>query len=564
MRSSLSWRHWSQVDIHAARRDRAQRIALLPWHWSRQMAAEYEKRGGVESLEARAWFVRVTDAARGRLSLAVTDDELRAAAKAAAHDGMSVAGKSGMAGDEVLYGVLEKHVTSWGLEAPKPAKDGDLRPAIRRMLCERWFLRRMRRAHGRRCDGAAIAAGVVRRGLWPYASEDAVTRRTAQRKRNARAIDKAVIECERSGEALPLADVVAGSIANPEVRRAELMVRIRGCDARAADVGAVAEFWTLTAPSAYHAQKITGATSEPNGGYKNLTPRAAQEYLVKVWARARAAWARRGLEIFGLRTAEPHHDGTPHWHVIAYGQRRDLRYARRLLRVYALRESPDEPGARKYRFKAMALKGGQGGARYAAKYISKNIDGGGMDGALDGETGRKIADTVRRVDTWASVWGIRQFQFFGCPQIGIWRALRRIEVETLPRGSMLQRAASAADDSDFADFWRAVVKGGLTIMRETVTRATIYGDAAAKRTIGVAEGARRAVLNLKEWAIRWSGQAQAVGRSAFDLAFDFPRSGVNNCTAPDRYSDAVAAISEFFGESPLTIRNSRSMLRGIP
>lgn len=83
------------------------------------------------------------------------------------------------------------------------------------------------------------SCGVVCGRMHP---EDAVTRRAAQRRRNARAIDKAVIECERSRKVLPLADVVAGSIANPEVRRAELMVRIRGCIARAADVGAVAEF----------------------------------------------------------------------------------------------------------------------------------------------------------------------------------------------------------------------------------------------------------------------------------------------------------------------------------
>lgn len=37
------WREWSQVDIHAARLDRKARLALLPWHWSRQMAGEYER-----------------------------------------------------------------------------------------------------------------------------------------------------------------------------------------------------------------------------------------------------------------------------------------------------------------------------------------------------------------------------------------------------------------------------------------------------------------------------------------------------------------------------------------
>ena len=69
---------------------------------------------------------------------------------------------------------------------------------------------------------------MVRRGMWIYSTQDCIERRQAQRRRNARAIDKAVVTCEATGEALDLADVVAGSIANPEVKRSELMVRIRG------------------------------------------------------------------------------------------------------------------------------------------------------------------------------------------------------------------------------------------------------------------------------------------------------------------------------------------------
>jgi hypothetical protein len=42
-RDVRTWREWSQVDIHAARLDRKARLALLPWHWSRQMAGEYER-----------------------------------------------------------------------------------------------------------------------------------------------------------------------------------------------------------------------------------------------------------------------------------------------------------------------------------------------------------------------------------------------------------------------------------------------------------------------------------------------------------------------------------------
>lgn len=130
----------------------------------------------------------------------------------------------------------------------------------------------------------------------------------------------------------------------------------------------------MTAPSRFHAQRVLGATAEANPAYSGESPKEAQRHLSQVWAAARAAWARRGLQVYGLRTAEPHHDGCPHWHLVVYGEARALRYARRLLRVYALRVDGAEVGARKVRFKAMALSGGSAGASYAAKYIAKNED----------------------------------------------------------------------------------------------------------------------------------------------------------------------------------------------
>lgn len=511
--------------------DRRARVALLPWHWSKHVDREYERRGGVASESARAWFEGVTDSARGRLPLSASDDDLRAAAKQAAADGEGIAGLASVRSGEALRALLEDHCRCWGIEPPKGCED---MPAIRRMVCARWWLRRLRRVQGRKCDKAAIVGGVVRRGLWAYASQDAIERRTAQRKRNARALDKAVVECEASGESLPLADVVAGSIANPEVKRAELMVRIKGCDAIAAENQDACEFWTLTCPSRFHSQHIINAVSEPNPNYDKLTPKEAQIYLTKVWARARAAWKRRGLRVFGLRTAEPHHDGTPHWHLIAYGPRRDLRFARRLLRVYALRDSGDEPGAKKRRFVVLPAKAGTKGAAYAAKYVAKNINAEGMGGDIDHETGRKVTSTVLRVDAWASVWGIRQFQFFGCPSISVWRTLRRMRGPVAVVGSMLERARSAADDSDFAEFWRSAVRGALSLIYRAADCLTAYGDAAAARVVGVAEGpGRRALLPEKKWIIRWGGPGVAV-------AFDLPWSCVNNCTGP--VSDDFAAM----------------------
>lgn len=497
------------------------RLALLPLRWAGLVARDHKRRGGLSSAVANAWVLQTTEAGRGRLSLASSDDDIRAAAKEAANEGVDVAALGNVRGGAALRALLALHCERWGVDAPNAAiEDG---PAIARMLCERWWLRRLRRSLGRRCDGAAIVAGVVKRGLWLYASQDGVERRGAQRRRNARAIDRAWVDCVETGESLALADVVASSIANPEVKRAELMTRIKGCDAVAAEAGDVCEFWTLTAPSRFHAQRIVGDRSVTNPSYEGATPKDTQRYLSSVWARARAAWARRGLRVFGLRTAEPHHDATPHWHLICYGPADDLRVARYLLKLYALQDCGWEDGAKKHRFTFIALAGGKGGANYAAKYVSKNIDGKGLEGDIDKTGELKISASVKRVDAWASIWGIRQFQFFGCPAISGWRVLRRLRSPVAIVGSHLEQARAAADDADFGRYWRHAVEGGLSLIYRLGEKLTAYGDVAAKKIVGVAEGARRALLPEKEWVIRWCAKIGAGGVGS-------PRSCVSNCT----------------------------------
>lgn len=532
------------------------RLALMPSVWSKHLAAEHARRGGLECNAANAWLSGVTAGAAGRLRMGATDGDIRMAAVEAARVAFDLAEHEvrGGADHDGVRRALVVHCESWGIE---PAwQEGE--PGLLRMLCERWYLRRLRRAHARRAEGAAIAGGVVRRGLWPYASQDAVRRREDQRKRNEAAMQQAYAEAS-DGERVLMAEVVKGSLANPENKRAELMVRIRGCDGYAFLRGWGCEFWTMTTPSRFHAQRITGACAEANPNFAGVTPQEAQRWLCKVWAKARAAWKRRGLEVAGLRTAEPHHDGTPHWHLIVYGKPEDVRLARWILKRYMLADSGWEYGARQHRFDFKIAETGTGAAAYAAAYVSKNIDGGGMEGERDTETGRKVTDAVKRVDTWASHWSIRQFQFFGVPAVGIWRTLRRIDGGGLPEGSQLERARQAADDSDWCGFWQACERGGLALIKDAGGRLTEYGDEAAAVVRGVCEGGRRLMLKARDWVIHWGG---AVKKRA-GVGFDLPRSCVINCTRDDRdtrkldiylrdvrrmassFADQVAAILDF-------------------
>ncbi|ENG46219.1 bacteriophage replication A family protein [Escherichia coli p0305293.11] len=150
----------------------------------------------------------------------------------------------------------------------------------------------------------------------------------------------------------------------------------------------------------------------------------------------RTAFKDNDLQVYGLRVVEPHHDGTPHWHMMLFCNPRQRNQIIEIMRRYALKEDGDERGAARNRFQAKHLNRG-GAAGYIAKYISKNIDGYALDGQLNNDTGRPLKDTAAAVTAWASTWRIPQFKTVGLPTMGAYRELRK-----LPRG------VSIADEFD--------------------------------------------------------------------------------------------------------------------
>jgi hypothetical protein len=62
----------------------AGRLAMLPPRWAALVGRDHKRRGGLDCAAANAWALATTEAGRGRLSLAASDDELREAARGAA------------------------------------------------------------------------------------------------------------------------------------------------------------------------------------------------------------------------------------------------------------------------------------------------------------------------------------------------------------------------------------------------------------------------------------------------------------------------------------------------
>lgn len=137
----------------------------------------------------------------------------------------------------------------------------------------------------------------------------------------------------------------------------------------------------------------------------------------------RTAFKDNGLSVYGMRVVEPHHDGTPHWHMMLFCERKQRQQIIDIMRRYALKEDGDERGAAKNRFEAKHMNKG-GAAGYIAKYIAKNIDGYALDGQIDHDTGRPLRDMAAAVTSWASTCRIPQFKAIGIPTMGAYRECR--------------------------------------------------------------------------------------------------------------------------------------------
>lgn len=206
-----------------------------------------------------------------------------------------------------------------GLFDVDPSMYNQVAGALARLVDEAWWLRKLDKAYRQYKEHAAIVTGKVRAGVSPYVSTHAL-KEFKNRKAAAKAwLNEMTVVNDTHGLEISLADAVAASVANPEVRRAELMVRMRGFEDLAIEQGFIGDFFTVTSPSCYHSHmKSRKGPSYSNKRYVGANPKDTQAYLCKEWSKVRSKLARLELPVFGFRVVEPHHDATPHWHMLLF------------------------------------------------------------------------------------------------------------------------------------------------------------------------------------------------------------------------------------------------------
>lgn len=370
----------------------------------------------------------------------IDEDYIKASARKLAHQSLLLAADLPI---ESLKSAVCRLMAENGIQPPECHTDQGL---ISRAKCEHWWARRLRKQNTIAWESISRQLNMINIQDQVYVSDETISN---HRTRKAEIIStlESILAVNEDDEEISLAKIADKSISNPEVMRNELMVRIDGCERYANQNGYIPLFVTITCPGRMHSAHYNGG--EQNARFDGTDVTGAHEHLKSQWAKSRARLARKSAQYFGVRIAEPHHDGTPHWHLLIFCRPEDANEVTDTLTHYALEVDGTEPGAAERRITFEHIDKSKGRATsYVAKYISKNIDGHGL---ADPD---QAASKAERVRIWASAWNIRQFQFFGTPPVSVWRELRRLR-EPAEVSDLFECCRQAADEGD----WAAYIEG---------------------------------------------------------------------------------------------------------
>ncbi|MFH7116612.1 replication endonuclease, partial [Klebsiella pneumoniae] len=186
--------------------------------------------------------------------------------------------------------------------------------SLARMLCADWWYRKLWQMRCEWREEQLRAVCLVNKKASPYVSYEAVIHKREQRRKSLEFFRSHELTNEQ-GDTLDMEDVVNASSSNPAHRRNEMMACVKGLELIAEMRGECAVFYTITCPSRFHATLNNG---RPNPKWTSATVRQSSDYLVHMFAAFRKAMHKAGLRWYGVRVAEPHHDGTVHWHLLCF------------------------------------------------------------------------------------------------------------------------------------------------------------------------------------------------------------------------------------------------------
>ncbi|MGG9109396.1 replication endonuclease [Raoultella ornithinolytica] len=402
-----------------------------------------------------------------------------------------------------------------------------------RLSCTTWWESRIRKESERLKELLFISAGLVQKKVSPVISREMLFSHQRKQQNRLRFLSsRNVINAETRQESETLLTMAMAGIANPRIRKSELVNILLGTYQYAMENNHVCEFITLTLPPAFHAMKKNGV---PCAQWNGSSPRIAHQFLEATWKKVRSALS--DIPIYGTRVVEPHHDATPHWHIIVYMNEKDRehvistfkKYVKKLTELGVNRLVHNEP------VKNEAI------IHYLMKCMASSVPGVADSKAKDDTTGENYTAMAERAKSWASLWGIRQFQHFGLPEIGVWRECRRIRSMsiTVELGAAAEAVRHAADTNDFADYIRAQGGAGLKrsqrilqVVREQSPYENLWGETKTI-TVGIKcpNSATRKILRTRAGHYL-QRPARLVRQLPHQRLYSPSCNNVNNCRIP--------------------------------
>ncbi|MFB9133499.1 replication endonuclease [Vibrio olivae] len=350
----------------------------------------------------------------------------------------------------------------------------ELERAIRRCLDVNYLVRKFKFLRTQYIEYSQIALGRVGggKGQRKYVSSRSYARWEKKQIEAEQFVNSMSVLSDDTGEAFDLAEVVKRTTANPENRRIELVVRSRGDEERAIEMGYEGVFVNWTLPSKYHRN---------SDKWNGCTPKEAHEVMMSKWRLARAWFKKPKIDIqwFGLRVAEPHKDGTPHAHMFLYVRPDQKQALINIIEAVAIDEDKDELMVKGTldktpRITIKECDPSLGTATgYIIKYISKNINGAHMP---EGDAKQSALSAT----AWARIHRIKQFSQSGAPSVGLWRQLRRANPLDTAFDEELEALRDHADNSR----WKGFCELGFKAKLAYEEKFNQYGDT-VKRVIGI-------------------------------------------------------------------------------
>jgi hypothetical protein len=302
---------------------------------------------------------------------------------------------------------------------------------IARYCCPKWWKRKLRTIHRRNFEHIAQFMGQVNEQRNIYISDHSLEKIKQGKKANKKFINTLLVINEE-GSQFDLCDFVENSLSNPKNKYAELLMRMFGTAQYAKNKAYNAHLITILCPSE---MKSSFKYGDMNDDYNKESTLNAHHFINKVWKNSRTAIDKLTKNFFGFRVVEPCHDGSPHWHLIVYTPANQsdsilALFKKKVEQVYShkgeqlscsfdVQEVNDKEVKNVIFYLVKSLEGKVAG-NYCEKHLKSRLFHNKTDKEEEKENNKK------RIFAWSSLWGIRQFQQFGMPPIGLWREARKI------------------------------------------------------------------------------------------------------------------------------------------